>query len=68
MEELSTMQMVQWVWQGDGFAKISEVTSKNRMSAGRNEIIYDRGGAIDLKPYVYPVCIVCYLRVFTCFK
>ena len=62
------MQMVQWVWHGDGFAKINEVTSKNRIFVGRNEIIYDRGGAIDLKPYVYPVCIVCNLLVLPYFK
>ena len=51
------MEIVQWVWHGDGFAKINEVTGKNRIFAGRNEI-YDKGAAIDLKPYVYPVCIV----------
>ena len=67
MKELSAMKMLQWVWHGDGFAKINEVTSKNRIFVGRNEIIYNRRGAIDLKPYIYPVCIVCYLRALDTF-
>ena len=58
-EVMEKLKNIQWVWHGDGFAKINEVTSKNRIFAGRKEI-HDRGGLIDfdLKPYVYPVCIM----------
>ena len=57
LEVLHSYNLSRWIWHGDGFVGIDEMTLERSAFAGRNVSTKRK---LDLEPYVYTVCIVKY--------